>query len=63
MYSLYNCDAFHNDCKSCAKSPKCKYKKYRKKKTKKKGKPGKCVLKSHKAKNNRKYIMNNDLKC
>ena len=56
------CEAFNNDCTSCAKSKKCKYKKYSGKKTRKKHIPGKCVLKSHKA-NNSKYIMNNHGQC
>ena len=57
------CEAFNNDCTSCAKSKKCKYKKYGKLKKKTKKKAGKCVLKSHNSKNNSKYIMNNHGQC
>ena len=58
-----NCDTYNNDCGGCIASKKCKYKKYGKLKQKTKKKAGKCVLKSHKSKNNSKYIMNNHGQC
>ena len=46
-----------NNCESCTRNIKCKYKKYSKEKSrKKKGKEGKCVGKNHKAKLETDYI-------
>ena len=57
------CELFDEDCHSCAKSEKCKYKKYTPKQKRKVGKSGKCVPKTHKARYESLYIKNNHTKC